>query len=174
MIYRKNIAMRWLMLLAGMITIVLGGLTKAGAQQLPPRPLSVYVNPAQPLSFGAFFQGQTGGSVIIYPSGSRSVTGDVVGASLGYTFSPALFEVEALPGTLVTILNGPDVLLTGSNGGSMSLHIDGSQPGSPFIIPTTPPSRTVVTIGGILTVGNAQSNPPGAYIGQFNITFIEQ
>src|SRR5690349_21419534 len=125
----------------------------AKAQVLPPRPLSVFVNPAQPLSFGAFYQGATGGSVIVYPTGSRSVTGDVVQAGLGYTFSPALFEVEGLPGTLVTIMNGPDVTLTGSNGGTMTLHIGTSDPASPFIISTTPPSRTVISIGGTLSVG---------------------
>jgi hypothetical protein len=146
----------------------------ADAQVLPPRPISVFVNPAQPLSFGAFYQGALGGSVIVYANGARSVTGDVVGASLGFSFSPALFEVEGLPGTLVTILNGPDVTLTGSNGGSMLLHIGASAPGSPFIITTSPPSRAVITVGGTLTVGSPQSNPAGSYSGTFDITFIEQ
>ena len=146
----------------------------AGAQVMPPRPLAVYVNAAQPLRFGAFYQGVMGGTVIMYPSGTRSVTGDVVGANLGYTFSPALFEVEGLPGTLVSILNGPDVTLTGSNGGSMNLHIGSASPGSPFVITSSPPSRTTVNIGGTLTVGAPAANPAGAYSGTFNITFIEQ
>ncbi len=34
------------------------------AQEPPPKPISVYVNPAQGLIFGAFFQGITGGTVI--------------------------------------------------------------------------------------------------------------
>ncbi len=147
---------------------------RAGAQVMPPRPLAVYVNAAQPLRFGAFYQGSIGGSVIIYPGGTRSVTGDIVGANLGYTFSPALIEVEGLPGTLVSILNGPDVTLTGSNGGSMSLHIGTASPSSPFVISTTPPSRTSVTIGGTLTVGAPSTNPAGSYSGTFNVTFIEQ
>ncbi|WP_261387807.1 DUF4402 domain-containing protein [Chitinophaga pinensis] len=87
------------------------------AQEPPPRPISVYVNPAQGLIFGAFFQGITGGTVILYPDGSRSVTGSIVQANLGYPFSPAIFEVDANPGTLISIMNGPDVTLTGSNGG---------------------------------------------------------
>lgn len=148
--------------------------SSVSAQVLPPRPISVYVNPAQPLNFGAFFQGPLGGSVVVYPAGSRSVTGDVVQASLGYSFTPALFEVEGLPGTLVTILNGPDVTLTGSNGGTMTLRVGASDPGSPFIITTTPPLRTVVNVGGTLTVGTPSANPPGTYSGTFNITFIEQ
>jgi hypothetical protein len=160
-------------LISAVITVLISQ-SAARAQQLPPGPLSVFVNPAQPLSFGAFYQGPSGGSVIVYPNGSRSVTGDVVQANLGYSFAPALFEVEALPGTLVTIMNGPDVTLTGSNGGSMKLRIGTSSPTTPFIVPTTPPSRTVVTVGGTLTVSSPQNNPPGSYIGTFNIIFIEQ
>jgi hypothetical protein len=102
------------------------------------------------------------------------VTGDVVQASLGYSFSPALFEVEGMPGTLVTILNGPNVTLTGSNGGTMTLQVGTSSPTSPFIITTTAPSRTVVNVGGTLIVGAPGSNPAGTYSGTFNITFIEQ
>jgi hypothetical protein len=144
------------------------------AQVQPPRPLNIFVNPAQPLSFGAFYQGSLGGTVTISPSGVRSSTGDIVLTNLGFTYSPALIEVEGLPGTLVSILNGPDVILSGSNGGSMTLHIGTSSPASPFIITTTPPSRTVVNIGGTLTVGTPSANPAGAYTGTFNITFVEQ
>lgn len=144
------------------------------SQVLPPRPVSVFVNTAQPLSFGAFFQGVTGGSVIVYPDGTRSTTGDIIGANMGYTFTPALFEVEGLPGTLVSILNGPDVNLSGSNGGSMTLHIGSSAPVSPFVITSNPPSRTIISVGGTLTVGPPAVNPSGAYSGTFNIIFIEQ
>ena len=174
MFYRKLLRLHTAVWILSAIIIVMGAHTSVKAQQLPPRPISVFVNPAQPLSFGAFYQGPLGGSVIIYPNGSRSVTGDVVQANLGYSFSPALFEVEALPGTLVTILDGPDVILTGSNGGSMTLQLGSSSPLSPFVVPTTPPSRTVVTIGGTLLVSTIQNNPPGSYIGTFNVTFIEQ
>lgn len=144
------------------------------AQQPPPRPISVYVNPAQGLIFGAFFQGISGGTVIIYPDGSRSVTGDIVQANLGYPFSPAIFEVDANVGTLITILNGPDVTLTGSNGGSMKLHLGASSTGSPFISTVTPPARTQVRIGGTLTVGSPLANPSGVYNGYFSVTFVQQ
>jgi hypothetical protein len=53
----------------------------AHAQVLPPRPVAVYVDPARGLIFGAFFQGVSGGTVIIYPNGSRSVTGSIVQAN---------------------------------------------------------------------------------------------
>jgi hypothetical protein len=144
------------------------------AQPPPPRPLAIYVNPAQGLIFGAFFHGVTGGSVIIYPDGSRSVTGDIVQANLGIPFSPAIFEVDANPGTTISILNGPDAVLTGSNGGSITLHIGNASTGSLFITHAVPPGRTQVRIGGTLTIGNALSNPPGSYSGTFSVTFIQE
>lgn len=147
---------------------------KAKGQELPPRPISVFVNPAQGLSFGAFYHGNTGGSVLIYPNGSRSVTGDVVQANMGSIYSPALFEIEANPGTLISILNGPDVILSGSNGGTMTLHIGSADPGTPLITTALPPDRTLMSIGGTLTVGNALANPPGNYSGTFSVTFIQE
>lgn len=144
------------------------------AQQPPPRPIAIYVNPLQGLIFGAFYQGISGGTVIIYPDGSRSVTGSVVQASLGFPFSPGIIEVDANAGTLITIMNGPDVMLTGSNGGFMMLHIGTASTGSPFIATAVSPARTQVRIGGTLTVGGPLANPPGAYSGLFSITFIQE
>ena len=146
----------------------------AHAQEPPPRPISIYVNPAQGLIFGAFFQGPTGGTVTVYPDGSRSVSGSIVQANLGFPFSPAIFEVDANKGTLITILNGPDVTLTGSNGGTLSMHIGTSSTGSPFITTATSPARTQVRIGGTLTVGVPLANPAGSYSGTFSVTFIQQ
>ena len=61
-------------------------------------------------------------------------------------FSPAIFEVDANPGALISILNGPDVTLTGSNGGTLRLHIGTSSTGTPFIATAVPPNRTEVRI----------------------------
>ena len=144
------------------------------AQEAPPRPIGIYVNPAQGLVFGAFFQGVTGGSVIIYPDGSRSVTGDIIQANLGIPFSPAIFEVDANPGTIISILNGPDATLTGSKGGTLRLHIGNASTGSQFVSTILPPARTQVRIGGTLTAGNALANPAGVYSGTFSVTFIQQ
>jgi len=139
----------------------------------PPRPVVVYVNPAQGLIFGAFYQGSSGGTVIIYPDGSRSTTGSVIQTSQGFSFSPAIFEVDAEPGTLVTIVNGPDVTLSGSNGGSISLHIGNADPVSPFIARAISPGRTQIRIGGTLTLISPLANPPGNYSGTFSVTFIQ-
>jgi hypothetical protein len=146
----------------------------ARAQEPPPRPVAVYVDPSQGLIFGAFFQGVSGGTVIIYPDGSRSVTGSIVQANLGFLFSPAIFEIDANRGTLISIVNGPDVTLTGSNGGSIQLHVGASSLGAQFITTATPPARTQLRVGGILTIGSPLANPAGSYSGMFSVTFIQE
>lgn len=159
-----------LLLLSGIMATT----TKVLAQQHPPRPMAIYTNPAQGLFFGAFFHGMAGGSVILYPDGSRTTTGDVIQASLGYTFSPAIFEVEADAGTRVGILNGANATLTGSNGGTMTMQIGTADVGSSFTVTTTPPNRMQVRIGGTLFVGNGLANPVGSYNGQFSVTFVQE
>lgn len=140
----------------------------------PPRPLAVYVSPEQGLIFGTFFRGNAGGTVIIYPDGSRSVTGDIVQSNIGVPFSPAIFEVEANQGTVVTILNGGDIVLNGTNGGTVTLHLGSSSSGSPFITSAVPPARNSIRIGGTLTVGGPLTSPSGSYSGSFSVTFIHQ
>ncbi len=140
----------------------------------PPRPLTVYASPEQGLIFGTFFRGNTGGTVIIYPDGSRSVTGDIIQSNIGVPFSPAIFEVEANQGTVVTILNGADITLNGTNSGTVTLHLGSSSTGSPFITTAIPPARNTIRIGGTLTVGGPLTSPSGSYSGTFYVTFIHQ
>lgn len=144
----------------------------AQAQEDPPRPLQVTTY--QNLSFGAIIQGTIGGQVIIDPQGSRSVSGDIIPVNMGYSYYPAIFEVEANPGSLITILNGPDIILNGNNGGTLTLHIGNSIPSSPFVNTKNPPFNTQVRIGGTLYVGTSLDNPAGNYIGYFSVTFIQQ
>lgn len=143
------------------------------AQEPPPRPIRIDAT-AQGLSFGAFYHGAAGGTVTIVPAGSRSSTGDVVLLGLGYPFSAALFQVHASPGTVISILNGPDVPIIGIPSGSMILHIGSSNPTSPFV--STVPYTVAISlyIGGILTVGNSAANPPGSYTGTFNVTLVRE
>ena len=142
------------------------------AQEDPPRPMRV--STFQHLSFGAFINGNSGGTVTVDPGGSRSVTGDIIPVYLSQQFHPAIFEVEANAGVIINILNGPDVWLIGSNGGTLLLHIGSSLPLPPFINTTKPPFRTQVMVGGTLTVGNSLANPPGNYTGDFFITFFQE
>jgi hypothetical protein len=156
--------------LAGLLMLLLS--FPGQAQEHPPKPIKVTT--FQNLCFGAFFQSLAGGSVIIYPNGTRSVTGDVIQASLGFSYYPAIFEVEANPGALIVIQKGPDVSLMGSNGGSMTLHLGDTDPASPFINTLAPPGKTQVRVGATLLVGSPLANPVGSYSGSFYITFIQQ
>ncbi len=136
--------------------------------------ISVSVSTIQNMSFGAFATGGSGGTVEVSNTGTRSVTGTVTALNLGPSYFQSTFEIDAPQGTIISILNGPDITLPGSNGGSISLHLNNSQPASPFATTAAQPARTQVSIGGTLTVGNSAASPPGAYSGTFAVTFNNQ
>jgi hypothetical protein len=140
----------------------------------PPRPISIFANPEQGLIFGTFFRGNSGGEVIVYADGSRSVTGDIIQSNIGVPFSPAIFEIEAGQGALISILNGPDITMKGSNGGTIRLKLGASDKGSTFITGTNYPTRTRIRIGGKLFVTGPLTSPSGSYSGSFYVTFIQQ
>lgn len=167
---KKKVLIKFLLVSAFAFTSLLC-YAQTPTDSLPGDPGGLYVYTIQNLAFGAFYHGNTGGSIIIESDGSRSTTGDLVALNLGITYFNAIFEIEAPPGTIVSILNGPDATLTGSNGGSMTLSIGTSSPAAPFSTTLSPPSRTQVNIGGTLTVGNNATSPPGSYTGTFYITF---
>jgi uncharacterized protein DUF4402 len=166
----RKYLIRWAVMALGLFLFGLKGY----AQQPPPRPISVYFNPGLGLRFGAFFQSTSGGTINVSSSGVRTSTGTVVLADMGYAYGAANFQILANPGTVISILNGPDVTLTGSSGGSLTLHIGTSSPASPFITTASPPSQTSVNIGGTLTVGSPVANPSGSYVGSFYVTFMQQ
>ena len=152
----------------GMI-LLFAASTEIKAQEDPPRPPSITLT--TDLGFGAFYHGALGGTVTITPAGSRTSTGDIVLIGLAIPFSAAHYNVYSNPGTVISILNGPDVPLTWS-GYSMNLHIGTSFPASPFVNTNPYSIPTELTIGATLSVGNALANPPGTYSGTFNITLV--
>jgi hypothetical protein len=166
--------MRQVIFLVVAMVMMLLAFSKANGQQRPPRPLTIYFDPGLGLRFGALFQSISGGTVTLSTSGLRTFTGTVVGADLGVVYGAANFQINAEPGTRVAIVNGPDVTLYGSSGGTMTLHIGSSFPSSPFITTATPPAQTAVKIGGTLTVGSPIANPSGTYSGYFMVTFIQE
>ncbi|MEI6679791.1 MAG: DUF4402 domain-containing protein [Mariniphaga sp.] len=141
------------------------------AQEKPPKPISVQVSTLQHLNFGTFIQTGSSGTVTVTYDGARSATGGVILPNTGAFSSSALFEVTALPGTLITIMNGPNAILTGSNSGTLVLQPGESSTRSPFIATT---EITNVFIGGTLIVGSMSANPAGEYSGTFQVTFIQQ
>ncbi len=138
------------------------------AQEKPPKPITVKVRNYQPLAFGTFIQNGNYGTVTIAPQGARSATGSIF--LINSTTSPALFDIESIPGTIITIRNGVNATLTGGTG-TLTLEIGGSYPQSPFI---TTGEHTSVTIGGTLIVNALSANPEGPYSGQFEVTFDQQ
>jgi hypothetical protein len=155
------------------VILLLLGSREVSAQEPPPRPIRINAT-AQGLSFGAFYLGASGGTVIIDPAGARTTTGDVVPVGLGIPVSAALFEVRAHRGTVVGILFGPAGFLTGTPSGSMTLRIDSSNPTSPFVSTVNFSVPIPLYIGGTLTVGNSAANPPGSYTGIFEITIVRE
>lgn len=140
-------------------------------QERPPRPILVKVSTLQHLQFGSFIQNGVSGTVTVDYNGLRSATGSIILPNISSIVTPALFIVDAEPGTLINILNGPDIFLTGSKGGTMKLTIGESSTRSPFI---TRGQYTDVFIGGKLTVGSLIDNPAGEYSGTFTVTFIQE
>ena len=141
---------------------------------LPKEPSKIAVYVVQNLNFGTIYQSGAGGTVTVSNTGARSVTGSVVAITQGSAVYPAIFEVEAPSGTIITIQNGADAPLSGSNGGSMTLRLGTSYPASPFTSAVAPPTRTQVSIGGTLTVGSTTTSKAGAYSGAFYITLFQQ
>jgi hypothetical protein len=166
-----NTLHRYIMMV--MLIAIIASLTDIIAQPPPPRPVRILPT-AQGLAFGAFYTGVGGGTVTITPAGVRSSTGNVVLLGLGFIYTAARFEVHANPGTVISILNGPDATLTGVPSGSMTLHIGASNPASPFVRTLPWPANQWLYIGGILTVGTPASNPPGSYTGTFDITLVQE
>lgn len=147
-------------------------LKEAAAQEQPPRPMQV--STFQNMSFGAFINGNSGGTVIITPDGARSSTGDIYLVNMGLPYYPAIFEIEALPGNIIHVLLPSYATLTGPGGKITQLEINSSLPVSPFINTINPPYKTQVRIGGTLTIGNPLSNPSGDYYGTFSVTFMQE
>ncbi len=165
---RRLIIITGLLLLCGFYTNII-------AQPHPPRPVVITANNSQPLAFGAFTPGVSGGSVtIIAAGGTRSSGGTVVLLNMGIIYTPAMFYVKANPGTVISLLTGPPSTITGSNGGTLSLQTNCTFPLSPIVTQVPYQQQTTVLVGGTLTVGSIASNPAGYYSGTIDVTFVQE
>ena len=134
--------------------------------------LTIY--PIQNFNFGSFYQGSSGGTVDISAGGTRSASGDIILINSGFSYSQAVFEIEAPEGSIISIVQGADITLSGSNGGTITLQVGNSDPASPFVTTAIVPARTLVQIGGKLLIGSSSTSPPGNYNGSFSITFHQE
>ena len=156
------------------LTLVCGFAATLKAQEDPPRPVIVTFNPAQPLAFGAFTPGLSGGTVTVFPDGSRSSSGDVILLNMAYLFTPAMFYISAKPGSVISLMITSPVTLIRGGGGSLTLNLGGTQPASPFITTLPWPQQTTLLVGGTLIIGPIGMNPPGQYNGTFSVTCIQE
>ena len=160
---------KWFMLITAVVLLLAHISFEVNAQEMPPRPPSVTL--VRNLSFGAFYTGASGGTVSISPAGMRTSTGTILLLGLGFPFTSAQFNIYSNSGTVISILNGPDVPLSWS-GYSMNLHLGASNPASPFVNSNPYIVPVQLTIGATLTVGSSAINPPGSYSGTFEITLV--
>jgi len=158
-----------IILTVAFVIFLLGISIMVKAQEDPPRPPSISLKTN--MSFGAFYNGASGGTVTVDEMGVRTVTGDVVPFSLGFPVSAVHFNIYANAGTVISFLNIPDFPLTWS-GYSMNVHIGTSNPTIPFVNVNPYSVATELTIGATLNVGNSTANPPGSYTGTFDVTLV--
>lgn len=136
------------------------------------RPLSFFL--VQDMNLGDIVPGPAGGTVRLFPNGTRTATGTIVLS--GSSHQPARFAGLGTPNELISItlaansipLNGPGAPMT------LSLFEIGS---TPTVILSTNPSFFRIgsvlgnynfPVGGTLAVGANQA--PGTYVGTFTIT----
>jgi hypothetical protein len=162
---------KWFTYIEAVIFVLLFLSPEIRAQEDPPRPPSI--TQTMNLSFGAFYHGPAGGTVIVDESGGRTTGGgDIVLLGLGYPVSAAHFNIYSNPGTLINILSITDFNLT-SGANSMRVEIGNSNPALPFVNNNPYSVPVELTIGAVLNVGDPTPNPPpGNYTGTFEVTLV--
>jgi hypothetical protein len=159
-----------------LITTVLFLFTIASYAQpaLPERSLTV--TPTQAIHFGTLcVTGGAGGTVTVGYDGTRTSTGSITLLSVSPTAQPAIFEIKLCEGRNVIITFSPTTILTGSNGGSLTLDIGPTEKGPNGAGFTTNSDCNFVTplrVGGTLHIPGTAT--PGTYTGSFDITFNQE
>jgi hypothetical protein len=131
----------------------------------------VTISTIRNFNFGTFYQGNSGGTIDISTSGTRTVSGDIILINSGGLVSQAIFEIDAPKNTYITITMDSEATLSNGNGNTMILRLGLTDPVSPFYTTAEPPERTIIHIAGTLTVGGPAGNPPGNYQGTFALIF---
>ncbi len=160
------------MLLALATTPALAAPATASSKAIILRPLSFFR--VQDMNLGDIIPGTGGGTVRLYPNGTRTATGTIVLA--GTSHQPARFAGLGTPNEQVSItLAANSIQLTGPGTPmTLSLFEIGSTPTA--ILSTNASFFTIGSalgnynfpVGGTLTVGANQA--PGIYAGTFSIT----
>ncbi|WP_321289072.1 DUF4402 domain-containing protein [uncultured Sunxiuqinia sp.] len=130
---------------------------------------------AQELSFGSFYGGSSGGTVVVSPDGNRTTTGSITGVALS-PGTPAIFDVRLIPGRIVHISFPSSAMLykVGSGENMMITEFTTDKSGNYFVTTSAHPFINPVKIGATLNVGSVSSNPSGDYVGSFSVVFIQE
>lgn len=128
----------------------------------------------QPLLFGTFTPGSSGGTITVSNTGARSTTGTVIALS-GSTVQQAIFNIRISGNRTITAINISNTTLTRTGGGgSLSLTFTATNPSPPFALNNSNGRNRDVSVGGTLTIGTISANPAGQYSGTFTVTAIQQ
>jgi len=163
-------------ILKGTFTFILWviGLTVFSQPALPQR--QVTVTATQSIHFGTFISTPAGGSVTVGFDGSRTSSGGITLLSVPPFAQPAIFEIKLCAGRNVSISFAPTTILTGSNGGTLTLDIGPTEKGpNGSSFPTIGDCNfiTPLRVGGTLNVPSGTIFP-GIYSGSFDLTFIQE
>jgi len=134
---------------------------EAGAQ------LSIVVSASVGLNFGTFTAGPAGGTVVMTPSGARSVTGSVSLVGGAGLESPANFSVSgstavamdvSVTSPAFPITNGTDTMTVNA----FNLVADGAGPANTITLAANP---STFALGATLNVNAGQGS--GVYVGNY-------
>jgi hypothetical protein len=141
---------------------------------LPPRIITV--TPTQGIHFGTFcLTGGAGGTVTVGYDGSRTSSGSIALLPMTPTAQPAIFDIRLCQGRNVSITFDATTILTGSNGGSLTLDIGPTEKGpngASFTVNNDCNFITPLRVGGTLHIPGTAVQ--GTYTGTFSITFNQE
>lgn len=168
-----------------MCVLISYSLMLTGQNQAPDLPLrSATLSAVQELNFGdlTIKSGSSGGTVSVDYNGTRSATGDIVLLNMGNIAQQAIFEYKLCPGRTVSVTYPTTIIMTGVNGGTLTLHVGPIRIGSTIInfgsgIFTSNKGCDdlhLIYAGGTIDVNSISANPSGSYTGSFQLTFNQQ
>jgi len=126
----------------------------------------------QPLHFGTFcVTGSSGGNVIVNHNGNRTSTGNIILLNVAPFAQVGIYDILLCKNWDLSVTFDQTTILTGSNGGSITMEIGPSEygiSGTSFRMNGDCDYATPFHIGGTLKIpGNAIS---GNYSGTYDIT----
>jgi hypothetical protein len=136
---------------------------------------SVTAIATQGIHFGTLYTTSAGGTVTVGYDGIRSSTGGVTLLAIAPTSQPAIFEIKLCQGRNINITFDATTILTGSNGGELTLDLGPTEKGisgASFATNADCNFITPLRMGGTLHVPGTAI--PGAYNGSFAITFNQE